>query len=91
MKIGDKLRVSERTGKSKEISVQEGSIILITNRTITILKEKHGNEIRESFSLGDLVTEQKKYHLNTGEKWEEICFRQEGQKITDYKVVRKNG
>lgn len=90
MKEGDKLRVIERVGKRKTTFVKEGNIIAITDRTITILKEKKGNKtFRESFCLGDLITKEKKFMLSTGGKWQEIRFKQEGDKITYCKVVRK--
>lgn len=87
MKQGDKLRVIEIIGRRKVKTVKEGKIISINDKTITMMKEKNGQAtFRESFTIGDLLTKEKRFQINEGKGWENVKFKIEGDKVVLFKV-----
>lgn len=89
MKTGDKLRISEKQyHKQERIKVIEGKISSINDKSITIIKEKNG--FRESFTIGDLITKGKKIQINSGNGWERLEFKMEGNKCKATRYVKPN-
>jgi len=86
MKLGDKLRISERKyRKQEDAKVSQGKIVSIAPGGITIQKE---NGTNETFNIGDLINKGQKKEICEGEGWTEIEGRREGKSIALCKKFR---